>query len=303
MDERQAISFIQSHAFNKKVSSEIITVTPKIATMLLNMNWKENRPPSNATVNKYAHAIKHGHWTLNGEPMIMANNGVMIDGQQRCWAILEAEQPIDVMFVTGVEFDAVSTIDCGRPRSLSFLSGISTAPAAGLNFLLRLAYGNNESTAANLRTMEKVFGPSIQVVVGQHGSKRVPIFRQAPVTAAATLWHHYGHEEYVLTNLNGLLKVDSTHLSPIAKSFLSQCAYQVHSDKSRATGTLLFQRAFKVFDPNLRNATRLLIKDGTNEIDRARTMVIDAMNAAGVSLDLVPVETRKPKKVAKKKSK
>lgn len=300
MDEKQTLQYVANNLQAVDVNSEVLTITPKVAEYLLNLNWIENRPLLDATVAKYAAAIKHGHWKLNGEPIIVANNGTMIDGQHRLYAVVEADKPIDALVTFGVDYDVVNTINCGRPRTMAFLSKMSPARAAALNFILRLGYGNSESTATNLVTMDQVYGEDVTVFTKMHNGGNMPILRQAPVIAAASMWHHAGETDYTVNVYRSLLNLDSGSLPPIGKAFLQQCAAASMGTRHKAVGSELFARAFKVFDPKQGLARKLMIKDVSVTVDQARTMIAKAMKHSGVTLDATPVVTKKPaKKVIK----
>lgn len=305
MDEKSTIQFIQNHLLSKSVISDVLTITPKVAEyMLNNMKWPENRNLSDVTVTKYANAIRHGHWRLNGEPVIVSNSGALIDGQHRLWAVHNAGKSIDAVVTFGVDHGVTSTINCGRARSMAFLASMSNSKAAALNFIIRLMYGSSESTASNLLTMDQLYGESIQTLIKkQSGGKCIPILRQAPVTAAAAIWMVAGETEYVSDMYDSLIDLDSGSLPPIGKAFLHQCAEASMGAKHKPTGNDLFTRAFKTFDPKQGLVRKLVIKDSSIYVDQARGMVTKAMKHGGITLDAKPVETKRPAKKTKSKGK
>lgn len=96
--------------------SEVVTITPQIATQWLRCN-KINRPVRKAHVNFLAQEILNGNWQVNGQPVIIAHTEDVIDGQHRLLAVVEAGQPIKTLVVYGVAPEAFSTIDTGIVRS------------------------------------------------------------------------------------------------------------------------------------------------------------------------------------------
>lgn len=92
-------------------------IGPTQATKLLETT-KNNRPVSQATVERYANDMKNGKWRMTGQPIIISDSGNLLDGQHRLWAIVQSEAEVEVMVVTGVADDAIWSIDTGRSRTI-----------------------------------------------------------------------------------------------------------------------------------------------------------------------------------------
>lgn len=99
-----------------KPVSQMVSLTPALAEMLLNRN-PVNRKINEAAVERYAYDIRGGRWTFNGEPIIVADSGELNDGQHRCAAVIEAGKPIDIVLIIGVPRDTRTTLDQGRTRT------------------------------------------------------------------------------------------------------------------------------------------------------------------------------------------
>lgn len=97
---------------------EVVQVTPALAAEWLEHNT-HNRPVKWRSVKQYAGAIRRGEWKLNGDSIRFDYNGVLIDGQNRLWAIVEADTPVTTLVGTGLEPEAQDTIDIGARRSLA----------------------------------------------------------------------------------------------------------------------------------------------------------------------------------------
>lgn len=98
------------------IQSNIIEVTPEKALDLLRKNVK-NRPISQTFVKKFAKDMRDGKWQVNGEAIIVANDGTLLDGQHRLQAIVESGKTVPMCVITGIEKDAFKTIDIGRKRT------------------------------------------------------------------------------------------------------------------------------------------------------------------------------------------
>lgn len=127
----------------KKNKLQVITLTPEVATELLERNGN-NRPLSDAHVSRIANQIRVGKWKFNGDTIKIADTNDILDGQHRLWAVIEAKKPIDTIIVYGIEADAFATIDTLRkPRSGSDILALKglrlygTTTSTALQWLLR----------------------------------------------------------------------------------------------------------------------------------------------------------------------
>lgn len=117
---------------NKNISAHVQVVRPDDARRYLE-NMFDNRKPSAKRVTEYARYMSEGQWLLNGEPLIFDNSGRMIDGQHRCLACVKADVSFPVLVVSGVDRDAVETINVGLRRSrvhVGQIAGVENAQVA-----------------------------------------------------------------------------------------------------------------------------------------------------------------------------
>lgn len=100
------------------VETTVATITPEYAETLLEGNTG-NRPLRPSAVTRYAHDMKEGRWILNGEAIMVAEDGTLLNGQNRLSAVVQAGVPIKTVLVTGLNGSAMDTIDLGVARSLA----------------------------------------------------------------------------------------------------------------------------------------------------------------------------------------
>lgn len=100
----------------KNVTGSVVRVTPELAEVLLGRNGV-NRAIKEARVNDYANDILAGNWKVNGEPLIVSTEGMLIDGQHRCTAVIQTMTATDMLMVFGVPYDTRDTVDHGTARS------------------------------------------------------------------------------------------------------------------------------------------------------------------------------------------
>lgn len=92
------------------------TITPKKAAEWLNANTA-NRPISKPVVRGFAEAMKRGEWMVTHQGIAFDVNGVLIDGQHRLGAIVEADVPVEMTVFTDVEEGTFDVLDTGKRRN------------------------------------------------------------------------------------------------------------------------------------------------------------------------------------------
>jgi hypothetical protein len=134
-------------AKSTKRKLEITILTPEKAAELLELN-KHNRPLSDGHVKRIADQIKEGKWKFNGDTIKIAADDSVLDGQHRCWAVVESQIPIETIIVYGVERDAFATIDTlrksrsiGDTMSINGLTRYRNVAGAALQWLIRYQRG------------------------------------------------------------------------------------------------------------------------------------------------------------------
>lgn len=109
------------------VYSEVITLTPTLAEILLERN-PDNRTLKKARLADYVEDIRNGNWSLNGESLKISVDGFLNDGQHRCHAVILAGRPIRTQITFGLERDTRMTLDQGaarRPGDYLSMDGIA----------------------------------------------------------------------------------------------------------------------------------------------------------------------------------
>lgn len=105
-------------ASKKKPSAEVVTVTPLLARLLLASN-AGNRPISLRNANDLAADIANRRWEFNGESIVVAKSGVLIDGQHRCLQVVATNRSIESVIAFGPREQARFTIDTGKSKTVA----------------------------------------------------------------------------------------------------------------------------------------------------------------------------------------
>lgn len=100
---------------SNKISAPIVTLTPELAAAMLEHN-PANRKIAATKVEDFVRDIKNGDWKLNGEPIIIASDGSLNDGQHRCQAVIQSGVSIQTVIIFGVGRDTRDTLDQGKNR-------------------------------------------------------------------------------------------------------------------------------------------------------------------------------------------
>lgn len=92
--------------------ARLVSITPELATQ-----WLENNPLNrdirDEHVQRLAHDIVVGQWVVNGDTVKRTSTGMLLDGQHRLWAVIEAGKAADMFVIDGIPEDAFHTIDTG----------------------------------------------------------------------------------------------------------------------------------------------------------------------------------------------
>ena len=136
----------------EQFKAEVVTITPELAADFLKMNTR-NRRKDNDSISAYAVAMQNGKWMLNGEPIIISDTNVILDGQNRLYACVKAGVPFETLLVWGITEEAFKTIDIGKIRTdgdILFIDNIKNANivSAAITRFFRLSIGRTSDTGA-----------------------------------------------------------------------------------------------------------------------------------------------------------
>lgn len=90
-------------------------VTPAMAAEFLTRNT-HNRAKNERTVGDYTRDILSGNWLENGDSIRFDRDGVMLNGQHTCTAIVRAQIGVWTLVVTNLAPETQHTMDGGRRR-------------------------------------------------------------------------------------------------------------------------------------------------------------------------------------------
>jgi len=109
------------------VFTERVILTPELASQLL-LNNTGNRPVNRGYVEGLQRVLLRDEWVFNGEPIIVASTGRVLNGQHRLIAVVETGVSIDTNIVWGADESVFATIDTGKTRTVGNVLAVEKVP-------------------------------------------------------------------------------------------------------------------------------------------------------------------------------
>ena len=102
-----------------RIQIEVERINVVKAKQYLTLNIENNRRPRhNTSVKQYAADMVNGNWRLTGETLKFNLSGKLFDGQNRLFAVIEADKMrpgiiIEFAFARGIDDSAMFLVDFG----------------------------------------------------------------------------------------------------------------------------------------------------------------------------------------------
>jgi len=134
---------------DSNIESQWVLVTPELAKYYLESNVK-NRSVRDRHVVKMISDMTNKRWEETHMGIGFDENGVLVDGQHRLYAIIQSNTPQWILITTGLSENARSVIDIGAKRKAAdFLPGAyRDMRSSAIRYLLALHKRNGESFTA-----------------------------------------------------------------------------------------------------------------------------------------------------------
>lgn len=145
-----------------------VNVTPAMASKWLKSNSESNRKIAWQRVESFVNDIRAGKWLLTHQPICFDKNGMLIDGQHRLTAVIQAGVAARMFVATNPKAQFNDPIDRGSPRTVAFLTGLHPRITSGLNVLRMLEFGQPQSSPMTVAEAEATYehhkGPIDQII-------------------------------------------------------------------------------------------------------------------------------------------
>ena len=157
-----------------EVAAEVQTVTPELACKWLETN-EGNRRVREQLVSRLARDMRAGRWQVTGEGIKFDQDGRLIDGQHRLWAVVQSGATIDILVVHNLDRDTRLVMDTGGKRvgadalaMAEILTDLFTLRRQGNIFVLKpREFGFDGKTLihpSQLAPCNEIFAPSAEEV-------------------------------------------------------------------------------------------------------------------------------------------
>lgn len=248
-------------------------VTPEMAQQWLECN-KINRPLRASWVSVLAGMINRGEWRTTHQGIALDGNGGLLDGQHRLSAVIAANQPVKMMVTTGLDASMFGVLDRGRARSLRDVTGDSHIYIAVTNNLWRL-FDGLPLNAGSSPTFDQYLGVKswTDLIVAQTiphvSTSKHKLTPAAVITAAAV---RLMQRQDVMHQLRAMSRMEFGDMAPSVQALCRQLLSDMASTVVNRTDVMV--RAYRAFDPENTNLTRIQIKDINAPVSEMRSAVI-----------------------------
>jgi hypothetical protein len=135
--------------------AELLTIQPEEAQAMLDDHNTRNRSPIPSSIATVFAALKEDYFEINGETIVVCEDGVLGDGQNRLMACAQAGVPMTTWVIFGITAEAFKTIDRGRGRTIACdLSILGHRNSNNLTAVCRMIHAYRRG----LRSMDLVAG-------------------------------------------------------------------------------------------------------------------------------------------------
>lgn len=197
---------------------ELMTITPTMARMWLQLHNKFNRDLKPSVVEQYVRDLLAGRWPLTHQGIGFDWNGQLIDGQHRLAAIAKANVSARMYVTTGLDPLSRSSVDTHSKRSAidAFgLSGrqirfgsVSTRSAAGMwsRMMIGMSGVKGRETRQELLEFEEHHAIAGRWTLAEFGKyPRYPYVQTSGVMAAVARGYYHIHDTHRLAQFVDVL--------------------------------------------------------------------------------------------------
>lgn len=180
------------------MKAEIKNITPAIAEEILTRHNNRiakgefrQRAVSDKRVDQYALEMKRGHWVVNSSGIAFDENGDIVNGQHRLWAIVKSGVTVRTLWITELPVtnevedskltvNTIDTEDCGKPRLVSQqlqMDGVKSAflIGAGLRVIAQICtYQSVKLNVNQSRELLDIYqSPMYRIMEATHTNTRI----------------------------------------------------------------------------------------------------------------------------------
>lgn len=254
---------------NQQMVATIEAVTPAMAAEWLNRNIS-NRPLRPWWVGQLAAKIERGEWMVTHQGVAFDQSGVLLDGQHRLRAIVQAGKTCEMVVWRGADPMSFAVVDTGVLRTFADQSDVDKRVAPVLLFAGRLVFGTRPSFQQMQPLISSRMRTLLDELVGFCGTA-VKTYAAAAVKLglAANVILGNSEQQYAFNLYRALVLGDYEQMPPIGHA-----ASRQFRDVKAFNREDLLARSFAIFDQSRAEASRLQVKDPTVALKEVRKAIM-----------------------------
>lgn len=252
----------------KQIRTAIVEINPKKAVEMLTKN-KHNRKKRPGHVAFLARAMRIGSFETTHQGIAFDDNGDLVDGQHRLYAIVESNTTQTMLVTYGV---SSVNLDNGLSRTMTDLTGKHPSIVAVAGIFNRVVLNRHKPLVHEVEIMIDSFSREFSILDEMKCLNRRAKLNSSPITAAATLrlYEFYGteHQSTVQSLVRSLCHGELVGARPIILSFYKQLMVpQAYGGSAQHD---LFARSYSAFSPHGTDRSLLKVVSIPNLVGAAR---------------------------------
>lgn len=191
------------------ITCNLEIVTPAIAEEWLRRNTK-NRNKKKLRISRYARDMEHGRWKITHHGIAFDQDGRLIDGQNRLYAVIESETPIHTFVFRGLDTETQLVMDSGAARTAADsldMTGRAASKDLATTAAVHKAWNEGEFDTAvssltganrmsNLEIVEYIDAHPELVSAVEHVSKYRPVLRGLSIGSIAVAFDEFSRIDF-----------------------------------------------------------------------------------------------------------
>lgn len=238
-----------------------ININPTLAKMILELPMHPtgtNRPVSHGAIAQYARDMSMNRWQKSHSPIVIGKNNVLINGQHRLKAIVDAGVSVTMFVVFDDDYESPRDYlgDEGVKRTASYSLGITTSESSAAREIISICSSNTNPTKYEIGEVWKRLEPVWRKVVrGSPSTRGVTQTTFVLAVIAAAIRHNsYDYCSDVFTHMvDGRVQDIPPYPFSIYK--------QIVIDNTKYKRREILARVYRAFNIEMKNKSKVQVKD------------------------------------------
>lgn len=253
-------------------NAELVEITPELAKKLLSSN-DDNRKVNSSRVSQYAKAMAGGRWMETGQPIIVSEEGMLIDGQHRLEAIARSGCTLRMLVATIAANDGKGEltarnipIDIGQSRTLSNITGLHSRVASIIRQMVWMFEEGGQSLSKDPEIIMQRY-EKMKDYIDIIPKKNMKTYTNVYILATLVLADYAGYD--VWTTYTELLNRNYHHLPEVWSSWMRNIE-NADSKRGVEKERLFIANTWRLAKSN--GKTKVQVKDVENELSECRAI-------------------------------